>query len=162
MPILSGDDAEYLRSYQYSGGDLSILYRYALSPFSEYLVDKAVPLWLAPNIITAAALSSSILTYLLDLHECPELPCDGPNWIYLVAAVAIFAYQTLDNMDGKQARRTASSSALGMLFDHGIDAMNCTIASTVLACSLNLHKPFELFWLWAIATVPFYFATWWV
>ena len=31
-------------------------------------------------------------------------------------------YSFLDGMDGKQARRTKSSSALGELFDHGVDS----------------------------------------
>ncbi|KAK5082356.1 hypothetical protein LTR05_007502 [Lithohypha guttulata] len=35
----------------------------------------------------------------------------------------------MDNIDGKQARRTGSSSPLGELFDHGIDSLNCTLAS---------------------------------
>ena len=30
----------------------------------------------------------------------------------------------LDEMDGKQARRTGNSSALGMIFDHGCDAFS--------------------------------------
>jgi ethanolaminephosphotransferase len=34
----------------------------------------------------------------------------------------MFTYQTLDNIDGKQARKTGNSSPLGMLFDHGCDA----------------------------------------
>jgi len=29
-------------------------------------------------------------------------------------------YSTFDNVDGRQARRTKSSSALGELFDHGL------------------------------------------
>jgi ethanolaminephosphotransferase len=39
--------------------------------------------------------------------------------------------QTIDNLDGKQARRTKSSSPLGLLFDHGCDALNCTVATLV-------------------------------
>lgn len=39
-------------------------------------------------------------------------------------AVSIIIYQNLDNIDGKQARRTKSSSPLGMLFDHGSDAVS--------------------------------------
>jgi ethanolaminephosphotransferase len=34
-----------------------------------------------------------------------------------------FIYQTLDNIDGKQARRTGSSTPLGMMMDHGCDAL---------------------------------------
>ena len=42
-----------------------------------------------------------------------------PAWVSLFAAGSLFFYQTLDNVDGKQARRTGSSSPLGLLFDHG-------------------------------------------
>ena len=47
-----------------------------------------------------------------------------PRWVFFWNAIAILCYQTLDNMDGKQAQRTKSSSPLGLLFDHGIDAIN--------------------------------------
>lgn len=39
-----------------------------------------------------------------------------------VCAFSIFMYQTLDAVDGKQARRTGQSGPLGQLFDHGCDA----------------------------------------
>jgi ethanolaminephosphotransferase len=61
-----------------------------------------------------------------------------PGWVWLVAAICQFASHQLgmiekqrfqliknyllDGMDGKQARRTKSSSALGELFDHGVDS----------------------------------------
>jgi phosphatidylglycerophosphate synthase len=38
--------------------------------------------------------------------------------------MGLFIYQTLDAIDGKQARRTGSSNALGELFDHGCDSMS--------------------------------------
>lgn len=34
-------------------------------------------------------------------------------------ALGLWLYSTFDNIDGKQARRTGSSSPLGQLFDHG-------------------------------------------
>ena len=40
-------------------------------------------------------------------------------WVYLMNAAAVFSYMHLDCIDGKQARRTGSSSPLGQLFDHG-------------------------------------------
>jgi ethanolaminephosphotransferase len=45
-----------------------------------------------------------------------------PGWMYLFSVFMAFMYQTLDAVDGKQARRTGSSSPLGQLFDHGVDA----------------------------------------
>ena len=47
-----------------------------------------------------------------------------PGWIPVMVAVGMFIYQTLDAIDGKQARRTGSSNALGELFDHGCDSIS--------------------------------------
>jgi ethanolaminephosphotransferase len=33
-------------------------------------------------------------------------------------------YRIFDELDGKQARKTGSSSPLGLLFDHGCDAFS--------------------------------------
>lgn len=48
----------------------------------------------------------------------------APLWAYLLCAVGLFVYQSLDAIDGKQARRTNSSSPLGELFDHGCDSLS--------------------------------------
>jgi ethanolaminephosphotransferase len=52
-----------------------------------------------------------------------------PGAIFLLNGIAMLLYQTLDNMDGKQARRTGTSSPLGLLFDHGCDAFNLLLGS---------------------------------
>ena len=44
----------------------------------------------------------------------------APAWAYATFALGLFFYQTLDAIDGKQARRTKTASPLGELFDHGI------------------------------------------
>lgn len=44
-----------------------------------------------------------------------------PNWLFLLGAFALFWYQTIDAVDGKQARRTDNCSALGQLLDHSND-----------------------------------------
>ena len=53
------------------------------------------------------------------VYYSPTLDQEAPSWVYLLAAVCVFLYQTLDAIDGKQARRTGTSSPLGQLFDHG-------------------------------------------
>jgi ethanolaminephosphotransferase len=55
-----------------------------------------------------------------------------------VCAWGIFVYQTLDALDGKQARRTGTSSPLGQLFDHGCDALAALFSCVVLAGTLRL------------------------
>lgn len=48
----------------------------------------------------------------------------APSWAYYICALGLFTYQALDAIDGKQARRTNSSSPLGELFDHGCDCVS--------------------------------------
>lgn len=45
-----------------------------------------------------------------------------PRWVFLVTAINVFVAYTLDGIDGKQARRTGTSTPLGELFDHGLDS----------------------------------------
>ncbi len=44
---------------------------------------------------------------------------NAPRWVYYFNGFSVFWYLHLDCLDGKQARRTKSSSPLGQLFDHG-------------------------------------------
>ena len=59
---------------------------------------------------------------------------EGPldSWFCFFAATCLFWYNTLDNCDGKQARRTKSGSVMGMLFDHGCDAFVAIFNSFLL------------------------------
>ncbi|KAL7464987.1 hypothetical protein ACHAXS_005315 [Conticribra weissflogii] len=143
-----------LPSYQYHGADLSLLYQRVLSPLAGWLVDRATPAWLAPNAITLLGLAWMAASYAIVWCYCPGLyeandrvaaalrgsqeGGDGfgddvgggvPRWIFLFNGCAMLVYQTLDNMDGKQARKTRSSSPLGLLFDHGCDAVNSILGS---------------------------------
>jgi len=45
-----------------------------------------------------------------------------------------------DNLDGKQARRTNTSSPLGLLFDHGCDALVTFIFTQSLGSYVGLGK----------------------
>lgn len=55
---------------------------------------------------------------------CLPSSFQAPAWAFILSALGLFIYQSLDAIDGKQARRTNSSSALGELFDHGCDAVS--------------------------------------
>jgi ethanolaminephosphotransferase len=42
----------------------------------------------------------------------------APGWVYASFALGVWMYSTMDNIDGKQARRTGTSSGLGELFEY--------------------------------------------
>ena len=55
--------------------------------------------------------------------------------------------QTLDAIDGKQARRTDTQSPLGELFDHGCDSLSTIFVSLSVMITVD-----------SISSEPFYFA----
>ena len=64
-----------------------------------------------------------------------------PCWAFCLSALGLWAYQTLDALDGKQALRTNTSTALDELFDHGCDAVStgrCTCKPVVLVPLIHL------------------------
>lgn len=62
----------------------------------------------------------------------------APRWAYGVGALAVFFYLHMDCLDGKQARRTGTSSPLGQLFDHGCDALALVVIVSLLQTALPL------------------------
>lgn len=69
-------------------------------------------------------------------------------------------YQTMDNVDGKQARRTGTSSGLGELFDHGIDSLNCTLASLLETAAMGLGTTHAGVFTALCPCLPMFFSTW--
>lgn len=45
--LFSVEEGERLAHHKYKGGSLSLYYNYIASPFSEFLVQKLVPRWVA-------------------------------------------------------------------------------------------------------------------
>jgi len=66
----------------------------------------------------------------------------------------------MDNIDGKQARRTGTSSGLGELFDHGIDSLNCTLASLCETAAMGLGPSKTGAFTALVPCLPMFFSTW--
>ncbi|KAJ9140643.1 hypothetical protein P3X46_031267 [Hevea brasiliensis] len=98
--------------------------------------------------------TSALLGYIYS----PRLDTAPPRWVHFAHGLLLFLYQTFDAVDGKQARRTSSSSPLGELFDHGCDALACAFESMAFGSTAMCGR--DTFWFWVISAVPFYGATW--
>ncbi|XP_020393240.1 choline/ethanolaminephosphotransferase 2 [Zea mays] len=72
-----------------------------------------------PNMITLTGFMFLLTSAFLGFLYSPHLDTTPPRWVHLAHGLLLFLYQTFDAVDGKQARRTNSSSPLGELFDHG-------------------------------------------
>jgi len=76
-----------------------------------------------------------------ELSRMQALTAFVTAYFWLVAAVCQFLSHHLDGTDGKQARRTGSSTPLGELFDHGLDSW-ATLFLPVLLYSIFGRGPF--------------------
>ncbi len=91
-----------------------------------------LPESIAPNTITLFGFFHSLLpAVILYTAIGASLFGDVPTWFIFFQAWCFFAYRMLDEMDGKQARRTGNSSPLGLIFDHGCDAMTVGIQTLI-------------------------------
>jgi phosphatidylglycerophosphate synthase len=132
---LSPGQLSALSQYKYSSADYSALDK-LLTPYWEWVV-RQLPLWVAPNLITFTGLVIMLANAALLALYSPTLQQPVPTHIWAIAALALWTYQTLDAIDGKQARRTASSSPLGQLFDHGCDAIATSIVAANACAALQ-------------------------
>jgi len=136
--VLTESGLDALKNHQFKAGNYTVvdnfLNKYLWTPAVEFL-----PMSMAPNLVTLVGLffvlsAFSIQTYYsTDLGE-KDRP---PGWVNIICGVHMFIYQTLDCIDGKQARRTGSSSPLGQLFDHGVDAVAVTPSCMMTFCAMG-------------------------
>lgn len=116
--------------------DESLISR-ALEPFWSW-VAELMPPWLSPNAITTSGLLLVVLAFAAMIGLCPGFVGTAPAWAYLFAIASLFAFQTLDAVDGKQARKTKSGSPLGAWMDHACDVVSVQLAMATVATSLGL------------------------
>lgn len=125
-----------------------------------WLVEQC-PLTLAPNLITITGLAINIFTSLILVYYSPDAKQEVPRWACFLCAFGLFVYQSLDAIDGKQARRTGTSSPLGELFDHGCDSLSTVFVSLGVSCSVRLGTlPYWMFFQCMMAVTLFYCAHW--
>jgi len=154
--ILSGFD-----SYKYSSKDTSPLSNYVMHPFWNQVV-KVCPRWVAPNLLTLVGFLCCIGHFgLLALYDYGFRSATlgqqetVPGWAWAMVALLLFLSHTLDGIDGKQARRTGTSTPLGELFDHGLDSWATIFITGAIysmfgrnedGLSLSVFRMFCLFW----------------
>ncbi|XP_013396711.1 ethanolaminephosphotransferase 1 isoform X1 [Lingula anatina] len=148
--------------YKYNAVDTNPISNYLSHPFWNWVVKHLIPRWLAPNLMTLLGylfflLNVAVMAY-YDPHfyassrDHPDNP-PVPDWVWLFCAMCIFLSYTLDGCDGKQARRTGSSTPLGELFDHGLDSSITHVTPVVLYSIFGQGE-------FGISPIRVYFAIW--
>jgi len=175
--FLSKEQLERLESHKYCSEGTSIS-----EPLFQKFWNKFVlifPLWVAPNAITLSGLLVNVSCAALLFICCPTAKCNKLNdsliddsekvnnflelkpWMFLINAIALFIYQTFDAVDGKQARRTNTSSPLGELFDHGMDSISTFMIMNALLITMNAgNEPRQMILMCLITNSAFYISHW--
>jgi phosphatidylglycerophosphate synthase len=98
----------------------------------------------------------TLILYAQTPHTAPVEP-----WTLLVYSFCVFAYQTLDNIDGKQARKTKNSTPLGMLLDHGCDAFGLIFLCAGVGRIIYFLDEKLYLWIFLVGiTFCFYISAW--
>ncbi|XP_078661035.1 choline/ethanolaminephosphotransferase 1-like [Branchiostoma floridae x Branchiostoma belcheri] len=158
-PVLSPAQLKRLEEHKYSVVGLSVTER-ILQILWSWLVER-VPLWVAPNLLTMAGFLINIVTSLLLIYYSPTAKEEAPAWVYMSCALGWFLYQCLDGMDGKQARRTGSSTPLGELFDHGSDAVSTVLLAVATSCAMTIGQTPDLMFFMLFLTLVVFYCTHW-
>ncbi|XP_075967736.1 cholinephosphotransferase 1 [Anarhichas minor] len=156
---LSPAQLKRLEEHKYSASGRS-LFEPPCQIYWNWLVQQ-IPTWIAPNTLTIVGLMVNILTTVVLMYYCPTATEEAPAWAFIMSALGLFIYQSLDAIDGKQARRTNSSSALGELFDHGCDAVSTVFVAvgTCISCGIGRY-PDWMFFCGFIGMFMFFCAHW--
>ncbi|XP_036376379.1 cholinephosphotransferase 1 isoform X1 [Megalops cyprinoides] len=156
---LSAQQLKRLEEHKYSVAGRS-LFEPPCQIYWNWLVQQ-IPTWVAPNTLTITGLVINIVTTVILVWYCPSATEEAPGWIFALSGLGLFIYQSLDAIDGKQARRTNSGSALGELFDHGCDAVSTVFIAvgTCASCGMGPY-PNWLFFCGFVGMFMFFLVHW--
>lgn len=139
-------------SYTYQSAQESILLPY----YRRFIWGPAlelIPESVAPNTLTAISTLSCGLSFVL----AATFPHDAIAMV--AAALLVFVYLSLDNMDGAQARRSGRSSRLGEFLDHWLDTLNNGFVTLGACLAVGLPPLFAL-GVFAVTTLAFFAVQW--
>jgi ethanolaminephosphotransferase len=155
---ISAENLGNLHKYKYSVVDISPLSIYVLQPYWNYSI-RFVPRWVAPNLVTLMGFFGLLANYLVVAYHLPLMEGPAPAWVFVLSAFAIEWYSLLDNLDGRQARRTGTSSPLGELFDHGCDCLAVAVGACTASCIYQLGTLYSMLEL-VTMSAAFWLASW--
>jgi phosphatidylglycerophosphate synthase len=134
---ISDEGIDNMKKFRYQCVNNSFLYNNFTSPLLDKFIMPLIPIWVAPNTLTLLSFIVNLFTFLIFYYEKRN---EDPPFTELLSqssalclAFTHLLYIILDNIDGKQARKTKSSTCLGLFFDHGFD----TIITPLLAYNFS-------------------------
>ncbi len=130
-------------NYSYKSENKSLLDNYVLNHFWPYAI-KVIPPTASANLVSILGSLSCWACFLLlaGVFTGPfSVAARRQPWLFGVAALLLFIYQTLDSLDGIQARRTGASGPLGEFIDHWFDSINAYLVPLGIALAFPVVPP---------------------
>ncbi len=107
-------------------------------------VFKLIPEKMSANLISIVGSAGAWVAFLL-LSGLLFGPMSAVGrrspWLFGLAALFIFFYHTMDNLDGMQARRLGSTGPLGEFVDHWFDSFNSFLLPLGIALAFPVIPP---------------------
>lgn len=152
-------DPDRPKNYSYKSINNSLADKYVLRHWWPIAL-KAVPARAPANLVSMVGNLGSYLAFIilsgLVFGPAAVVGREKP-WIFGVVAFGLFFYQTLDALDGIQARRTGASGPLGEFVDHWFDSFN------VFLVPLGFMLAFPVFpWQFMVPCLVVFTATNWI
>jgi len=146
-PNLSKEDMDHMYAYKCRSEDHGVLNNYVLNHFYDFVVEKLLPSWLAPNVLTLSGPVPLVIMASLNLllpSEYTKPETGGIVYIVLnvFSAFAVYWFLTMDNIDGKHARRIRCCSPLGDWLDHALDIVSYVSIATSFAALSNVGSQY--------------------
>ncbi|KAB8225112.1 hypothetical protein BDV33DRAFT_198955 [Aspergillus novoparasiticus] len=138
--ILDENEMAFLRDtiYIYNAFNGSYLERLFLQRFWIKL-SGMVPDWIAPCVLTCTGITINVVTCLILLYYSPSTGGNAPPWAFVLAAIGVFCYQTLDGIDGKVAIANQNTQ-IEEVYDHGCDAISTIFVTLEIAVAFQLGR----------------------
>lgn len=150
---------QHLKAHKYVGGAYTPLDN-ILNKFWTACMDY-LPTQISPNLITFIGNFSYIFTVILLMRDDRSFEIEKPRFNYFLCGIAMLFYQTMDALDGKQARRLGKSTPLGQLVDHGSDCISTTFISyNILSCLRIEDDQVSVMLVCMMMIQTFYYSNW--
>jgi len=160
--LLRPIDSPRFSTYSYSCIDQALLRKLQLWVTLKLLV--YVPTWVSPHLLTMVG-SAAILPGVIGVAVYSADGCNTQIGLWLtLTGLGGIVWDILDNLDGKQARRTGTSSILGDFLDHTLDYITLAGMLYVFATGICMGcDQFSMifFMLGLVAHECVVWTTWW-
>lgn len=138
--LLTEPEKEAFSHYEDDVEDRSLSSK-LLRPFWE-MTANLVPATVAPNVLSLAGLLCTVQAFYL----CFRYMDSHPSVVTVFAALLVFAYHTLDALDGIQATRTRNASPVGALWDQACDNVAIVFVALVGCHVLGMESDYISQW----------------